>query len=90
MGNIPVNQLGPYAAAGVNKPANQEVSKFRSEMADEILYRQATVKVEFLQRVLNEPNLPADKRQAVEEDLRGAQRDLAQLQQELNAKYNVQ
>lgn len=90
MGNIPVNQLGPYAAAGVNKPANQEVSKFRSEMADEILYRQATVKVEFLQRVLNEPNLPPDKRQAVEEDLRGAQRDLAQLQQELNAKYNVQ
>ena len=90
MSNIPVNQLGPYAAAGVNKPANPEVGKFRSEIADEILYRQATVKVEFLQRVLNEPNLPPDKRQAIEEDLRGAQRDLAQLQQELNTKYNVQ
>ena len=90
MSNIPVNQLGVYAATGVNKPVKPQIDQFRDEVADEIRYRQATVKVEFLERVLNEPDLPADKRQVIETDLRDAQRDLAQLQQDLNKKYNVQ
>ncbi len=90
MGDISVNKLGAYAAANVNKAVDPKIEQFRDELADEILYRQATVKVDFLKRVLEDPNLPQDKRQVIEDDLRGAQRDLAQLQQELNKKYNVQ
>lgn len=89
MSEIPVNKLGPYAAASVNKVTNPQIDKFKDELTDEMAHRHALSDIEFLQRVLKDPNLPADKRQATEEMLRDAQRDLAQLQQELNKKYNV-
>lgn len=91
MSNIPVNHLGNYAATGVNSASISQIDKFKDGLNDEIRSQKANASVQFLQRLLDEhPEFSKAERAAVEEMLRDAQKDLAQLQQELNKKYNVQ
>lgn len=87
MSNIPVNQLGPYAATNVNKASASQIDIFKDKLNDEVSYQQALTRVDFLQRTLNNKGLSRTEREAVELMLRDAQRDLAQLKQNLDAKY---
>lgn len=85
-----VNYPGCYAASAgrTTSPTNPQVTTFVNGINDEIKFKQANVKIEFLQHLVNEhKELPAPEREAAENMLRDAQRELAQLKCQLDNKY---
>ena len=85
-----VSYPGCYATANVggvqNKTANPNVEKWKEEIA----YNTAYIKVEFLQNTLERhKDLSPSERNAIEGMLRDAQREMASLKQQLDAKYPV-
>lgn len=83
-----VNYPGCYAAANVGAISNPQVNPIVEKINDEISYKQAYVKVEFLQNTLDRhKDLTSSERVALEGMLRNSQREMSQLQQKLNAKY---
>lgn len=84
-----VNYPGCYAPAGCCKGhLNPQSKAIAEKLNDEISCKQAYVKVEFLQNTLNRhKELTVPEKAALEYMLIDAQRELAQLQQKLNAKY---
>lgn len=70
---------------------NPEAEAFRQKMLDEIATKQAYVKVEFIQNTLTkyQNELTKPQQNVLNAELLNAQRELASLQQQLNAKYGV-
>lgn len=84
----PVNYPGCYAPANVGYVAYPQQNPIVAKLNDEISYKQAYVKVEFLQNTLDRhKDLNPAERNAIEIMLRDAQRDLAILKQQLDMKY---
>ncbi len=71
---------------------NPEAEKFREKTLDEIKFKQAYVKVEFLQNTLEKykNELTKPQQNVLNAELANAQRELALLKQQLNAKYGAQ
>lgn len=70
---------------------NPEAEQFRKKTLDEIQFKQAYVKVEFLQNTLNkyDKELTQVQKNVLNGELQNAQREFALLQQQLNSKYGV-
>lgn len=89
MGTNSITYPGCYASA-VKQPLNQQANVLVKGLNDEILHKQACVKADFLKHTLDtNKTFTKSERAAVEDMLRDAQRELAQLEQKLNAKYPV-
>ncbi len=74
----------------VENHSNPEAEKFRAEIGDEIKFKQASIKVEFLQHLLDtHKEFTQVQKNVLSAELQDAQRDLALLQQQLNNKYGV-
>ncbi len=85
-----INYPGCYAQpVFIENHTNPQVKIFTEKVKDEISCKQAHVKVEFLQNTLNNKDLTNPERYTLEYMLRDAQRELAQILQNLNAKYPV-
>ena len=85
-----VSYPGCYATANVGGVQNQPANPIVAKLKDEIAYKQAYIKVEFLQNTLERhKELSPSERNAVEGMLRDAQREMASLKQQLDAKYPV-
>lgn len=71
---------------------NPEAEKFREKTLDEIKTKQAYVKVEFLQNTIEKykNELTKPQQNVLNAELANAQRELALLKQQLNAKYGAQ
>ncbi len=85
-----VSYPGCYATANVGGVSSTQANPIVAKLKDEIAYKQAYVKVEFLQNTLEKhKDMNLAERNAVEGMLRDAQREIAQLKQQLDAKYPV-
>jgi len=70
---------------------NPEAEQFRRKINDEIQFKQAYIKVEFLQHTLSkyDKELTQVQKNVLNGELQNAQREFAILQQQLNSKYGV-
>ncbi len=75
----------------IENHSNPEAETFREKVLDEIKTKQAYVKVEFLQNTLEKykNELTKPQQNVLNAELDNAQRELALLRQQLNAKYGV-
>lgn len=71
--------------------SNPEAEQFRTKINDEIKFKQAYVRVEFLQHALSkyDKELTQIQKNVLTGELQDAQRTMALLQQQLNSKYGV-
>lgn len=91
--SIPQN-IGYYPAYGpmmVENHTNPEAEQFRQKMNDEILCKQAYVRLEFLQNTLSKyaGELTQVQKNVLNAEIQSAQRNFAVIQYNLNAKYGV-
>ena len=89
-----VSNVGFYPGCHqvVANPAVQsEMTSFKDKINDEIQFKQAYVKVDFLKNTLEKhgKELTPVQKNVLMAELQEAQRELANLQQQLNAKYGV-
>lgn len=75
----------------IENHTNPEAEQFRAKINDEIKFKQAYVRMEFLQNTLNKCSneLTQVQKNVLIAELTDAQRTFATIQQQLNSKYNV-
>lgn len=85
----PVGYAGCYARpVFIENHSNPQADAIAAKIKDEISVKQAYVKVEFLQNTLKKhKDLTNPERYTLEYMLRDAQRELAQIQQNMMVKY---
>lgn len=73
----------------IENHTNSEAEQFRNKINDEIKFKQAYVRMEFLKNTLEKynGNFTQPQKNVLNAELNDAQRELALLQQQLNAKY---
>lgn len=80
-----------YGPMMIENHTNPEAEQFRQKMNDEIQFKQAYVRLEFLQNTLSKyaNELTQVQKNVLNAEIQNAQRDLSVLQYNLNAKYGV-